>query len=299
MRIATNTTSEALIRQIQSLSTQQSKLQTQVASGQSLSRPSDDPAAAGRVLILQSESRALDQYRDNADRALEVSQATYGGIQQLKKLSDRATELGTLGTGALSADQSSAYAAEVDQLLEQAVQLGNSRLRNDYLFAGSALDTPPYSVTRDPVTNAITAVSYAGDANQVAIRLSETASITPGADPATTQGLTDFLNRLVTLRDTLRAGDSAAVSAAEADLIASEDVLVDAIAQQGAIQTRIEVNRAQQIGRADDLQTLVSGEVDADLPTLVVRLSQAGTAYQAALQSAANIMRISLLDYIK
>ena len=50
---------------------------------------------------------------------------------------------------------------------------------------------------------------------------------------------------------------------------------------------------------ATDLESLVSRETDADLPTTVVRLNQAQTAYQAALQSAANIMQVSLLDYLK
>jgi flagellar hook-associated protein 3 FlgL len=44
---------------------------------------------------------------------------------------------------------------------------------------------------------------------------------------------------------------------------------------------------------------LISSEADVDLPTTVVKLSQTQTAYQAALASAAKIMSISLLDYIK
>jgi flagellin-like hook-associated protein FlgL len=39
--------------------------------------------------------------------------------------------------------------------------------------------------------------------------------------------------------------------------------------------------------------------VDADLPTTVVKLSQAQTAYQAALQSAVNVMQLSILNYLK
>jgi flagellar hook-associated protein 3 FlgL len=64
------------------------------------------------------------------------------------------------------------------------------------------------------------------------------------------------------------------------------------------VQTRIESNRAQLLDRAQNLEQLVSAETDVDLPTTIVRLNQSQTAYQAALQSAANIMRISLLDYI-
>jgi flagellin-like hook-associated protein FlgL len=35
------------------------------------------------------------------------------------------------------------------------------------------------------------------------------------------------------------------------------------------------------------------------MPTTIVRLNQSQTAYQAALSSAANIMRMSLLDYLQ
>ena len=84
-----------------------------------------------------------------------------------------------------------------------------------------------------------------------------------------------------------------------ANLINGEDNFISAMAENGAVQLRIEVNQGQQESRADSLVSLVSGETNVDLPDTIVRLSQAQTAYQAALQSAASIMRISLLDYIK
>ena len=90
-----------------------------------------------------------------------------------------------------------------------------------------------------------------------------------------------------------------AIGAAQTNLQASEDMLVSALADNGAVQLRIEVQQAQQQSRGDNLVALVQSETAADLPDSIVRLNQAQTAYQAALQSAANIMRISLLDYIK
>ena len=74
---------------------------------------------------------------------------------------------------------------------------------------------------------------------------------------------------------------------------------MSALAEHGAVQMRIEVNRAQQVDLADSIEGLVSGETSADLPETIVRLNQTLTAYQAALQSSASIMRISLLDYIQ
>lgn len=297
MRITNNTLSENIVRQIQTLGAQQSRLQNQVATGQRIFNPEDDPTAVGRVLGLESEQRHISQYLRNADRALELSQASYSGLQQIKRVSDRATEIGTLGTGAISPEAARAYASELDQLIEQSLQLANTKFRNDYLFAGSAVDAAPFVATRD-VSGKVASVAYAGNAERTEIQLSENATIAPGTSGDTNTGLGDFLNQLVALRDALTAGNTAAVSSTQAGLIQSEDNLVAALAEHGGIEVRIEANRFQQLDRADNLESLVSSETDADLPHTIVRLNQTQTAYQAALQSGANIMRISLLDYI-
>lgn len=298
MRIASSTVSDNVVRQIQQLGAQQAKLQTRVSTGQRITNPSDDAAAVGRVINLESERRGLTQFARNADRALEISQASFSGLQQLKALSDRATEIGTLAAGATSDDARDAYAAELDQLLEQAAQLGNTRFRNDYLFAGTAVDAPPFTLARD-ADGRITGATYAGNADQASIPLSESAAVTPGTTGATNQSIGDFVNQLAALRDALRAGDGTAITATREQLIATEDVFVDALAEQGAVQMRIEVNQDLQKDRADNLEQLVSADTDDDLATTIVRLNQSQVAYQAALQSSANIMRLSLLDYLK
>jgi flagellar hook-associated protein 3 FlgL len=298
MRVTNNTHSENMVRQIQNLATQQSKLQTQVATGQRIFQAEDDPTAVGRVLNLESEQREIAQYLTNADRALELSQATFAGLQQIKKISDRAGEIATLGAGALSPDMTRAYASELNQLLEQAVQFANTKFRNDYVFAGLAVDTPPYVVTRDAQNN-ITGIAYGGVGNSAAIQLSENASLPPGSTQTTNEGLEKFLNDLAALRDALSANDNSAITSVQAELVKSEDLLISSLADQGGIQTRIEANRSQQLDRRDNLEVLVSAETDTDLPSTIVKLTQAQTAYQAALQSAATMMRISLLDYIR
>jgi flagellar hook-associated protein 3 FlgL len=298
MRIATNSVADSIVRQIQQLSSQQARLQNQVGTGQRIFQPEDDPSAVGRVLNLESEQRQLRQYARNANRALELSQATFSGLQGIKRVSDRATEIGTLGTGGASPDALRAYAAEVNQLIEQALQLANSKLGHDHLFAGTAVDAPPFTVSRDVQGRAAT-FAYAGNDARTAIPLSSSATVTPGTAGDTNRRLGDFLNHLVALRDGLTAADSAAISAAQSDLIATEDEFVSALGENGGIQSRIETTQAQHEDLAASLESLVSKETDADLPSTIVKLNQTQTAYQAALQSAANIMRLSLLDYIR
>jgi len=298
MRVSTNTVADQLLSQIQSLGRKQAKLQNQVSTGQKIFEAEDNPAAVGRVLNLESEQRQIGQFGRNINRALSLSEASFAGLQAVKKVSDRAGELGVLGAAVNGAAASSAYASEVDQLIEQTLQTGNSRLGSDYLFAGLAVDAAPFVATRD-VNGRITTVAYAGDANRPAIPVSETSSLTPATSGATNLGLRDFLNNLVALRGALNANSSTAVAAVQGGLVSSEDQLVSAIAEQGGVQTRIEAAQAQQKGRATSLERLVSSETDADLPTTLVKLNQATTAYQAALQSGAKIMQMSLLDYIR
>lgn len=298
MRIASTTVSDSLVRQIQQLGTQQAKYQNQVSTGLRISQPEDDPAAVGRVLNLESEQRQVVQYQSNASRALNLTKASYSGLQALKKVSDRATELGTLGSGAISLASSQAYASELDQLIEQTVQTSNSRFGNDYLYAGTAVSTPPFVATRD-AAGQVTSVAYAGDTNRASIPLSENTTLAPTTDGTTNVGIRDFLNQLIALRDALQTNNVSGVTTAQTALISTEDLLVSTLAEHGGVQTRIETTQTQLADRAMSLQSLVSDETEADLPSTIVKLNQTQTAYQAALQSAANIMKISLLDYIR
>ncbi len=297
MRVATNTVSTNIIAQIQQLSSQQSQLQSEVSSGLRITQPADDPAAFGRVLNYQSEDSALSQYQRNANTAQQISNATTSSMQQIKTISDRATQIATLGNGTGGAAAMSAYASEVDQLIEEAVQLGNSQLNNNYLFSGTAVTTAPYAVTRN-AQGQIASVAYNGNTSQASIPLSATASIAPGSDGATNQGLSTFLNNLVALRNALNSGNSATVGTVQTGLLTDEDTIINSIAGQGAVQMRIQVNQAQQTALSQNLSQLVSNETSADMATTIVKLNQSQNAYQAAIQSAASIMQHSLLDYL-
>lgn len=298
MRIASNTVSDSIIRQIQQLTSDQAKLQLEVSTGRRITQPEDDPAAVGRVLNLQSEQRRLAQYATNASRAMTLVETSYSGLQGLKKVSDRAGELATLGSGALDATAMQTYGSEVDQLLEQALQLANSTSGNDYLYGGTVTDQPPFVATRD-ASGKITAITYKGNLAQAAIPLSEATSVTPTTSGTTNTGLATFLTNLITLRDNLKSGDADAVRTDQSSLATSEDMLIGSMAEMGGMQSRIEAAQAQQGDRVTSLSKLVSDESSVDLPTTIVKLNQTTTAYQAALASASKIMNLSLLDYLR
>jgi len=78
-----------------------------------------------------------------------------------------------------------------------------------------------------------------------------------------------------------------------------EENLVEHVSENGVIQSRLEVSASLGSQQGDNLEVLISHEADADLAQTLVRLNQTQNAYQAALQSGAKLLNLSLLDYIR
>ena len=297
MRVPNNSFFGTVVTQLQKLSVKQLKLRDQVATGQRIADPSDDPAAFTRVLQLQGEKQQIQQFAKNNNRAHDISQSSFSAIEQFKNLSDRAGELAVLGSG-VTITQGWAYAAEVEQMIEQAVQFGNTRYSGEHLLGGTKSDVPPFTATRD-VAGKITSVTYTGAAAGAEFRISEGANVSPFTSGPENQKLADFMNNLVSLRDALLSSSASAVQAVRPSLETSENDLLFTLSSNGAKQTRLEANAAQTEARFAELDKLTGAETDADLSQVVVKLTQAQTAYQAALQSGSQILNLSLLDYVR
>ncbi len=298
MRVPNGTSSDSLISQLQRLTVRQSQLQNQAATGQRFTNPSDDPAAMARVLKLQSEKQQIQQFASNNGRAHDISQSSFSAVRALKGISDRAGELSVLGTGVTSPDAFTAYAAETDQALEQALQVANTRYAGEHLFGGTKSDVAPFIATRD-AAGKITAVAYSGAARGAEFRISEGAKLSPFTSGAENQNFADFMNRMVSLRDALQSGNSNSVQGVRPGLDTSENNFLVTLSDIGAKQSRLEADSSQNEARFTELENLTASETDADLSQVVVKLTQAQTSYQAALQTGAKLMGMSLLDYVR
>jgi flagellar hook-associated protein 3 FlgL len=287
----------SIVTELQQLETQQSSIQSEVSSGLAVTQPSDNPEAFSQVIELQDQSDQLQQFGLNETQALNVASASYSGLNTMQQIYDRASQIGTLGSSAADPSALQGYATEVDQLVQQAVQAGNSQLGSTYLYGGTADSSPPFTTTTDG-SGQITAATYVGNAETTAIPISENGTVTPGTSGATNAGLGDFINGLIALRNALQGGDSSAVGAATSALGSSESVITGAVADNGAVQAQIQSQQTQQQAMSTQDSTLISDAADANLPTAMVQLNQAQVAYQAALQSSASIMKLSILNYI-
>jgi flagellar hook-associated protein 3 FlgL len=311
MRVSANTFSDTLITQLNNLAVRQQRLQSQAATGQRVRLPEDDPVALRRVLDMQSEFSSNGQYTKNIDRQLELAQASYNGIKSLKTISDRASEIATQVDDLKSPEELQFYAREITEMLKQAVHLLNATNRGDAIFGGTVTDQPPFNMTLDANGN-VTAVTYQGNTAQAESEIAEDIMISTqivgennsGSGPrglvTDSRSGADLLNHLISLQNNLIAGNTAAIAATDrANLVNDEANLLYHISSNGAIQARLETTQVLNAERGLAIEEQVSKEVDADLAQTMVKLSQTQTAYEAALQSGAKALNLSLLDYLR
>lgn len=304
MRVTTNTFPDNLLSHLQRVTQDMNKLNEQVATGQRISKVSEDSASANRILDMQEEKNRITQFAKNAARAENINNTTISQLQNFIQISDRITELATLADGLKGPDGMKAYAEEVDELLEHAMQGANAKFNGEYIFGGIASGSEPFAANRDaegkitvPATG--DAITYEGADEGAEFHLSETGKIRPYTDGSTNQQFADFINRLVTLRDAMESGATDAVTPEMRDgLVTSEDELIFALSRQGSVQMRIEFDLSLNKQRFTDLEENISAEADVDISQTVVRLTQVQNAYQASLRSAGQVLNQSLLDYI-
>jgi flagellar hook-associated protein 3 FlgL len=149
MRVTFNTFPDTLLGRLQSLGSEQNKALTQLSTGQRISAPSDDAPAMQRVLNLRVEKKQNQQFYRNAVDGLEKSKVTFSSLEQIKNLLVRSTELAAGVSGVTSEQEYFAKASEINQLIEQGLNVANTKLRGASLFAGDEPEETPFTPLRN------------------------------------------------------------------------------------------------------------------------------------------------------
>ncbi|MFT6285458.1 MAG: flagellar hook-associated protein 3 FlgL [Alcanivorax sp.] len=153
---------------ISAITAQQSRLtdtQQQLATGKRILTPSDDPAAASRILDISEDLRLLDQYARNGNMAQAQLSQEELVLADVGTLLQRVRELVVQANNATQSPESrGSIGTEISARLDELQALANTRDSNgEYIFAGFQADTQPF--TRQG------SVTYNGDAGQRFLQL--------------------------------------------------------------------------------------------------------------------------------
>jgi len=129
----------------------------------------------------------------------------------MKDLMSRASELAATIGGATSEQEYKAKFTEINQIIEQGLNVANSKLRGSYLFAGDASGSTqaPFVASRNPQSGLINKLEYKGSDQTAEINITETARISAFVSPSENSDIAAFLNKLLELRDAVGAESSA------------------------------------------------------------------------------------------
>lgn len=145
------------------------ELQNQAATQKRVTKPSDDPLASARVLGLRTEERGNKQYIKNVDLARGFLEASDQSLNELTESLMRAKELALQSANDAGGgpDTRRITALEIEQIHKNAVQIGNRKLGERYLFGGYRTTNAPFNPAGD----------YVGDDGDMKIQIQKDAFV--------------------------------------------------------------------------------------------------------------------------
>lgn len=146
MRIADKIQYGQVTQNIQKNRQDMADLQNQAATQKRINKPSDDPLAAARVLSARTEERGQGQFIKNVNTAKSFLEFTDNSLGEINEILVRAKELAIAQASDAGANATTRKitAQEISQIYDQAVQVGNRKLGDRYIFSGFNTTTPPF-----------------------------------------------------------------------------------------------------------------------------------------------------------
>jgi flagellar hook-associated protein 3 FlgL len=299
-RITGAMVARSVLSDLTAASTRLARTQEKLASGKEITRPSDDPFAAGRAMTLRGELDGVHQHQRTVGDAIGWEDAADSALGNMTDIVHRARELALQGsTDSTDASGREAIAAEVDKLIEGLKQEANASYGGSYIFAGTATDTRPYAVDGGD--------AFAGNTATIAREIGPGVAVAINADASSVLGEGGDDGKLIsTLRgiaSRLRSGSPADLAALRTTgLSALEghlDGLLDLRGAVGATTNRLESANSRLGDLEDATVKLLSNTEDADMAKTMVDFSMQQSVYQSALRAGASIVQPSLLDFLR
>ncbi|MFT4034418.1 MAG: flagellar hook-associated protein FlgL [Patulibacter sp.] len=299
LRITHNMMSSSMLANVQRVNAAMAKTSEQISSGLRIDSPSDDPVGTTRALVIKSQLSANAGYKAAADATTGWTATTEGALSSIVDVVHSAHELLIqAGNDTLQASDRAQMALQLEGLLEQVKATANARFGDQYVLSGQQSDVPPYQSGSDD--------SYGGDSGAVTRTLGPDQSVqinvTGDAILGGTAGDGKLLDTLRTAIDHLNGGTTADVEALRGSVLSSLETNLDTLLSARAQIAGASVRATLASDRIDDINLTMTSQLseiqDTDYAEAITRYTSQQTIYQAALQSGAQVIQKSLMDFL-
>jgi len=295
MRVTENTFTKNYLLNINSTRSRMSKLQDQLSTGKKIMNPSDDPEAASRILRMQNSIARNGQYQANVTDAMGMVSATSNAIDKFSDILVQTKEVLTKARSGIGNMDMSVLAEQVDQLIGDLVQAGNTAFNGKYLFGGTRTTSPPFIFAAD--RSAVT-INPNGITGKIEVLINEGTTQVVNIDGQQAfQGAAVF-QTLIQIRDGLKLGTPP--TDAQVDTVNSE---LDYVASQGGkagfIQKALDMADAFLSDSENALTAMLSIDMDTDFAQATLELKKEEMMLDAALSTGAHLIPKTLMDFLQ
>ncbi|WP_160687327.1 flagellar hook-associated protein FlgL [Clostridium sp. C2-6-12] len=308
-------------------------LQSQLASGKAINRPSDDPYKASRTMQLYTEIDSNKQFNENikdisnwldtTDTALNQAGNVFGRIRTL---------LLTAGDGGYGPNERKAIQDEMKEKVNQLAQILNTNFDGAYIFGGTKSTSKPVVVDTDgtikyadkngaaiaDTTTGTGKVAYDQINSPLNVEVSQgvlidynktAVDILEYKDKSgNSQNVSDILNGIIKNLDD-PATNPTSFSGTPGQQMLTGPLLgqVDSIIQNllekrsevGAMTNRMEDAQSKNEDENLNMKDILSKTEDIDFTETMMNYSIMQTVYMASLQVSGKILPTTLMDYIR
>lgn len=335
MRVTPNMIYEQLSRALEKNYEDLGSVHAQLASGKRINKPSDDAIGLARALNYRVSISTDMRYQRNISEASAQLEFVDNSLTALTENILSAKRIAvTAASGALDDVTRAAVAQQAMQLRDSILSIGNSTFRDRYIFSGFKTNIPPFDaatyayqgdagVINAPIDRAVVmpvnlpgsdvfGYSLAG-VDVVQISGGRYVHYTPGGntlvqveirdtDDTTVLDAFSFSN-VIQMTDILHAAINANDTARIEALIKPFDLIhrqvITLQAEVGSRLSRLDNQTEQLKASVLSMQTLLSDIEDADMAAAAVELNKTETALKALFKSSADVLSLSLLDFLR
>jgi flagellar hook-associated protein 3 FlgL len=292
-------TSQVLLNALNAADLAEQTALTQLTTGRRVNVASDDPAAAARQVGLAAQADSCDQFLRSISSVSSELQTADSALSSAVTALQRAVTLGVEGAnGTLSQQDRGALATEVQSISQQVLGIANLAYNGKYVFAGTADSQPPYVAD----ASAPGGVAYQGNnsVNQVEVEAGQTlAANQPGSRLFSAAGANVF-QALSDLASALQSSSSTStdISNATEEVRTAYNQMNAGRVFYGSTQDQLISSQSFLNSEKIQLTQQTSDTVGVDMNQAATNLANAEAARNAALQAAASVGNLSLLDYL-
>jgi flagellar hook-associated protein 3 FlgL len=323
-RITSQMIGNTTVASIENDMNQLAQTQEELSTGFQINQPSDNPYGAALTISLNSQVNAYTAYQSNVSQGIAWSESASSGLQSIQQTVQTIRTLVVQGANStMSATDLQDSAQEVLQYISQIKQSADAQYDGSYIFSGDAVTTEPWSTTAtaaDPPSEDLfsgnqNSISYAiGPSTQLQVNANLysvlgsgvttglAASSSHGGGAVQSDGSGGLLATLRTIYDDMtgtNGGTQADLGNQLTNLDSNISSLESVQATVGATQDSLQMASSRLTALSTSAQTQVGNVQGADMAVTTVKFSTEQAGYQAALQSTADIIQTSLLNFLQ